>query len=84
MIILAMVLNVAFQNQITAQTNQAPTTISTENLRTEVRDFTAREMAAHFADIKTLNPPPNKVLGALTIGEFSWGSFARALAAQAD
>ncbi|MGH9821132.1 MAG: hypothetical protein ACRD43_13285, partial [Pyrinomonadaceae bacterium] len=34
--------------------------------------------------VKTLNPPPDRVLGALTTGEFSWGSFARTLAAQAE
>jgi hypothetical protein len=73
-----------FQILIFTQTNPAQTTISTVALKAEIRDFTAREIAAHLADIKTLNPPPNRVLGALTVGEFSWGSFARALAAQAD
>lgn len=58
--------------------------ISTDELNREIKDFMAREMAVHFADIKTLNPPPDRVMNALTVGEFSWGSFARALAAQAD
>ena len=58
--------------------------ISTAELKAEVKNFTAREIAAHFGDIKTLNPPPDYVFGAQTIGEFSWGSFERALAAQAD
>ncbi len=80
----AFLCGVVFQIQIAAQTVEAPKTISTEALKTEIRDFTAREIAAHFADIKTLNPPPERVFGALTVGEFSWGSFARALAAQAD
>ena len=44
----------------------------------------AREIAAHFENIKTFQPPPDRVFGGLTVGEFSWGSFARALAAQAD
>lgn len=30
-----------------------------------------REVTAHVADIKTLNPPPERVVGALTTGEFS-------------
>ncbi len=72
------------QSQVLTQTIQTGATVSTNALKSEIRDFTAREIAAHFADIKTLNPPPDKVLGALTVGEFSWGSFARALAAQAD
>jgi len=68
-----------------AQTKPAPQpAVSTAALKAEVREFTAREIAAHFADIKTLNPPPDRVFNALTVGEFSWGSFARALAAQAD
>ena len=58
--------------------------IQTSTLDREVREFTAREMAAHFADIKTLDPPPDHVFAAETTGDFSWGSFARALAAQAD
>ena len=58
--------------------------VSTKALRAEINDFLAKEVAAHFANIKTLDPPPDKVFNALTVGEFSWGSFARALAAQAD
>lgn len=80
----AMILSVFFQTQIAAQTNSMQTAISTESLKSEVRDFMAREIAAHFGEIKSLNPPPERVFGALTVGEFSWGSFARALAAQAD
>jgi hypothetical protein len=67
-----------------AQTTGAGGAVSTATLKAEVRDFMAREMAVHFGDIKTLNPAPDRVVGALTVGEFSWGSFARALAAQAD
>ncbi|MBX7170783.1 MAG: hypothetical protein K1X72_07485 [Pyrinomonadaceae bacterium] len=73
----------ALSVQIFAQTNST-NTVSTSALKSEIKEFTAKEIAAHFADIKTLNPPPDKVFNALTIGEFSWGSFARALAAQAD
>ncbi|MEP6847620.1 MAG: hypothetical protein ABI999_02100, partial [Acidobacteriota bacterium] len=58
--------------------------VSTAKLNAEITEFTGREIAAHFADIKTLNPPPDRVLGALTVGEFSWGSFARTLAADAE
>lgn len=72
------------QNVLFAQTVQTPNKISTQELKKEIREFTAREISAHFADIKTLNPPPEKVFNALTVGDFSWGSFARALAAQAD
>ncbi len=83
-LVFALVWCVCFQNLTFAQTNQPPTTVSTAALKSEVREFTAREIAAHFGNIKTLTPPPDRVFNALTVGEFSWGSFARALAAQAD
>ncbi|HEY8559785.1 MAG TPA: hypothetical protein VIL74_05235 [Pyrinomonadaceae bacterium] len=81
---LALVWCVIVQNQAFAQAKPAPPKVSTAALKAEVRDFMAREMAAHFGDIKTLDPPPDRVFNALTVGDFSWGSFARALAAQAD
>jgi hypothetical protein len=55
--------------------------IRTSDFNKEIRDFLAREVTAHVADIKTLDPPPDRVVGALTTGEFSWGTFMRALAA---
>jgi len=59
-------------------------TIQTADLNAEVNAFLAKELAAHVADIKTLEPPPDRVVGALTVGEFSWGTFMRAVAAYAD
>lgn len=67
-----------------SQTLFAQKSISTAEIKAEIKDFSAKEIAAHFGNIKTLNPPPDKVFNALTVGDFSWGSFARALAAQAD
>jgi hypothetical protein len=61
-----------------------PAVIKTVALRDEVNDFLGRELAAHLGDIKTLDPPPDHVIGALTVGEYSWGTFMRALAAYAD
>jgi len=70
---------------VAAQTSASRTDlVSTRKLDSEITDFTTREITAHFADIKTLNPPPDRVLGALTVGDFSWGSFARTLAAQSE
>ena len=54
--------------------------ISTEKFAGEVTSFLGREIAAHVADIHSLAPPQERVLGALTTGEFSWGTFMRALA----
>lgn len=74
----------AFGLQPSARGDRVEAAVETAALKSEVKDFMAREMAAHFADIKTVDPPPERVMGALTVGDFSWGSFARALAAQAD
>ena len=63
---------------------QTKTAVSSNALATETKEFLAKEVAAHFGNIETLQPPPDRVFNALTVGDFSWGSFARALAAQAD
>ncbi|HEU4435072.1 MAG TPA: hypothetical protein VFR51_16925, partial [Pyrinomonadaceae bacterium] len=59
-------------------------TIKTATLRDEVNDFLGRELAAHLSAISTLDPPPDRVLGVPTTGEFSWGTFMRSLAAYAE
>src|SRR5262249_55093674 len=38
----------------------------------------------HIADIHSFNPPQERVLGALTTGEYTWGTFMRALAVYAQ
>jgi hypothetical protein len=61
-----------------------PHIVKTADLDAEIRQFLAREISAHVADIKTLDPPPDRVVGALTTGEFSWGTFMRALGAYSE
>ena len=68
----------------TVQTSTVPAQISAANLDQEIREFLDRQVAAHVQDIKSLDPPPDRVVGALTTGEFSWGTFMRALAAYSD
>lgn len=58
----------------------AETSVSTRQLTAEIDTFLGKEVAAHVADIKNLNPPQTRVVGALTTGEFSWGTFLRAAA----
>ena len=70
--------------RIVAQTTLEKTTISTAVLRSEVRDFMSKEVAVHFGDIKSFNPPPGKVNGAPSVGEYTWGSFMRVVAAQTE
>ena len=54
--------------------------IAVDQISREVTDFLGREIAAHAADVRSLDPPQQRVLGVLTTGEFSWGTFMRALA----
>ncbi len=70
--------------QFFTQSNYDKTSISTANLKFEVQDFMAKEVAIHFGDIKTLNPLPDRVNGSITTGEFTWGSFMRVIAAQSE
>jgi hypothetical protein len=58
--------------------------IQTSALKAEVDGFFDREVASHFLQIPVSGPLPERVHGALTTGEFSWGTFVRALAAYAD
>ncbi|MFL6467940.1 MAG: hypothetical protein ACJ72Z_08280 [Pyrinomonadaceae bacterium] len=67
----------------TAQEDQKKA-IATAALRSEVRDFFEKEVASHFGAIKSLDPPPDRVNGSITTGEYTWGSFMRVVAAQSD
>jgi hypothetical protein len=53
--------------------------VFTATLDQDIRTFLKNEVTAHVADIKSLDPPPDRVVGALTTGEFSWGTFMRTL-----
>ncbi len=59
-------------------------TVTTSSLREEVNSFLGRELAVHLGAIKSLDPPPDRVLGVPTTGEYSWGTFMRSLAAYAE
>src|SRR5580704_104487 len=64
-----------------AQTLSNTSQIQTSTLDQQIREFLHREVTAHVSDIKSLDPPPDRVVGALTTGEFSWGTFMRTLGA---
>src|SRR5919205_2356699 len=59
-------------------------TVTTATLRDEVNTFLGKELAAHLSAIKSLDPPPDQILGVPTTGEYSWGTFMRSLAAYAE
>jgi hypothetical protein len=71
-------------NTCMAQATGDSAQINTADLDKEIRQFLSREIAAHVEDIKSFDPSPDRVVGALTTGEFSWGTFMRALAAYSD
>lgn len=62
----------------------APKTVRGTALTSEIRAFLDVQIRAHLKEITTLSPPPERVYGALTTGEFSWGSFMRAVAAYSE
>jgi hypothetical protein len=67
-----------------AQTRADAPQIQTSELDQQIREFLQREVTAHVSDIKTLDPPPDRVVGALATGEFSWGTFMRTLGAYSE
>src|SRR5713101_2801734 len=67
-----------------AQAHADAPQIQASELDRQIRDFLQKEVTAHVADIKTLDPPPDRVVGALTTGEFSWGTFMRTLGAYSE
>jgi hypothetical protein len=58
--------------------------VTTAAFKADVDAFFDREVAAHLTQIPAGGPLPDRVHGALTTGEFSWGTFVRALAAYAE
>src|SRR5216684_145618 len=66
-----------------AQPSKNSPVVRTADFDTEVMDFLDRELALHLADIKSYDPPPDKVLGAGATGEYTWGTFMNALGAYA-
>ena len=69
---------------LSAQMQASEPQIQTSDLDQQIRNFLQREVTAHVSDIKTLDPPPDRVVGALTTGEFSWGTFMRTLGAYSE
>jgi hypothetical protein len=57
------------------------TNIQTSSFDKEVIDFFTQEMTAHLNEIKSYEPAPEKVFGAGTTGEYTWGSFMNSVGA---
>src|SRR6202140_5272827 len=67
-----------------AQVSTNVSQVDASELNRQVRAFLQNEVTVHVADIKSLDPPPERVVGALTTGEFAWGSFMRTLGAYSE
>src|SRR5258708_4564554 len=59
---------------------KSPDIVSTEQFSGEVTEFLGKELSSHLADVRTPGVAQERVVGAQTLGEFSWGTFARSLA----
>ncbi len=55
--------------------------ISARQFSADANSFLQREIAAHLAAVQTIDPPQQLVLGVPTKGDFTWGSFMRAITA---
>src|SRR5215472_18802918 len=71
---------------------QARDVVDTVQFSIDVSGFLGKELSAHVADLRStpghnddlFDPPPERVVGALASGEFSWGTFLRALASYSE
>ena len=75
---------IAGSPRLPAQAAGRAANIPVAGLRSEVRDFMAKEVAVHFDAIKSFTSPPDRVNRSITTGEYTWGSFMRVVAAQSD
>ena len=55
--------------------------VATSAVDREIRTFLTDELESHLGAIASFDPAPERVHGALTTGEFTWGTFMRSLAA---
>jgi hypothetical protein len=61
-----------------------PASVDRAALSGEISQFLHRELTAHLSEISTLEPPPKRIQGAGTTGEYTWGTSMRAIAAYAE
>jgi hypothetical protein len=82
-LVLLVSISLALTARANAQQSRDAAVVKTADLDAEVTGFLGRELALHLADIKSYEPPPAKVLGAGSTGEYTWGTFMNALGAYA-
>ncbi len=57
----------------------AQETVTAKQFAGDVTQFLQKEIAAHVSAVTNLDPPQKIVLGVPTAGDFTWGSFMRAI-----
>jgi hypothetical protein len=78
------------QPDVSSLKAKAPDRVDAVQFSAQVTAFLGKELSAHVADLRTapghdlFDPPQERVVGALTVGDFSWGTFLRALASYSD
>jgi hypothetical protein len=79
---------VAFSISLPAQQSSSRASgtgiVRSEDFSRDVTSFLGKELAAHVADISSFDPPQPTVVGVPTTGEFSWGTFLRAVASYSE
>lgn len=76
----ALLLPLSLLSQQSDVNTKSPDSVAVQQFSGAVTNFLGREIAAHLSDVRSLEPPQERVVGALTTGDFSWGTFMRALA----
>ena len=80
-------LSVLLNSSIILNAQPAPSSesssVETSSFDKEVTDFFTQEMTAHLNEIKSYDPAPDKIFGAGTTGEYTWGSFMNSVGAYA-
>jgi hypothetical protein len=84
LLLMVLLLGLITRGYSAAQTQPSPSrNVKSEELNTEVKGFLQKELALHLGDIRSYDPPPDKVLGGGASGEYTWGTFMNALGAYA-
>jgi hypothetical protein len=83
-VVIIVVLLAAASGALAGSPSAVSDTIDRETLRTEINQFLKQQLATHIGAISSLDKPPDRVLGAGTTGEFTWGTFMRAIGAYVE
>jgi hypothetical protein len=64
---------------VASEPTSQPSLVNSDQFTADVTQFLRTELAAHVEAVRTLDPPQTSVLGVGTGGDFTWGSFMRAI-----